>query len=107
MQQPQLAAFVPRIVSILTESAISSKVDDSGATIGKRYSRTDEIGIPFGLTIDHDTVTTDTVTLRERNSTAQVRVKIDEIASVIQKLVSGQLTWDEVRKRFPHVETKE
>jgi glycyl-tRNA synthetase len=36
---------------------ISSKVDATGQTIGKRYARTDEIGIPFAITIDFDTLT--------------------------------------------------
>jgi len=39
-------------VKRLKKFAISSKVDDSGSSIGKRYARTDEVGIPFGITID-------------------------------------------------------
>jgi len=44
-------------------------VDDGNASIGKRYARTDEIGIPFGITVDKDTLVNDSVTLREINST--------------------------------------
>lgn len=55
---------------------MSHKVDDTGATIGRRYARTDEIGIPFAITIDSDTLKDSTVTLRERDSTAQVRVPV-------------------------------
>jgi len=106
VQDSQLNAFIPRISSILTDNGISFKVDDTGVSIGRRYARTDEIGIPFGLTIDHDTITTDTVTLRERDSTNQVRVKIDEVASVIQKLVRGVFTWAQVWNQFPKVEAK-
>jgi len=44
---------------------ISSKIDDGKATIGKRYSRTDELGIPFGITVDNDTISKNLVTIRE------------------------------------------
>lgn len=55
---------------------ISHRVDDSSVSIGRRYARTDEVGIPFGITIDFDTIETSSVTLRERNSTRQVRLKV-------------------------------
>lgn len=48
---------------------ISCKTDNSGVTIGKKYARTDEIGIPFAITIDKDTVTEKTVTFREVQTT--------------------------------------
>ena len=62
----------------LTDLDISHKVDDSSGSIGRRYARTDEIAIPYGVTIDFDTVNNEphTVTLRERNSTRQVRVEV-------------------------------
>ncbi len=52
--------------------------DQTGA-IGRRYRRQDEIGTPFGVTIDFTTLEDDTVTLRERDSMQQVRVKIAEL----------------------------
>lgn len=52
--------------------------DDSGS-IGRRYARADEIGIPFGITIDYDTMKDDTVTVREIESTKQHRVRIPEL----------------------------
>ena len=51
------------------KKGISSKVDDGNVSIGKRYARTDEIGIPFGITMDKDTILQESVTLREINST--------------------------------------
>jgi glycyl-tRNA synthetase len=53
------------IESLLTKNGVSSKIDDSGQTIGKRYARTDECGIPFAITVDFDTLNDDTVTLRD------------------------------------------
>ncbi|HWN72853.1 MAG TPA: glycine--tRNA ligase, partial [Solirubrobacterales bacterium] len=50
---------------------------DEGGSIGKRYRRQDEIGTPWGITVDHQTMDDDTVTLRDRDSLEQVRVPID------------------------------
>lgn len=61
-------------------------VYDEGGSIGKRYYRQDEIGTPFCITIDHQTLKDKTVTLRHRNSTKQSRVKISKLAEEISKL---------------------
>ncbi len=58
--------------------------DDSG-NIGKRYRRQDEVGTPFCLTIDFDTLQDDTVTLRDRDTMKQERIKINEIKNVLQQ----------------------
>jgi len=58
---------------------ITCKVDDTGQSIGKRYARTDEIGIPFGITIDFQTLDEKTVTLRELFTMKQLRVPIADI----------------------------
>ena len=53
---------------------------DEGGSIGKRYRRQDEIGTPWGVTVDGQTADDDTVTLRDRDSLEQVRVPIDGLA---------------------------
>ncbi len=63
-------------------------LDESGS-IGKRYARADEIGVPWCVTIDHDSLEKDDVTIRDRDSTKQIRVKIKELAGVIEKMVGG------------------
>lgn len=61
----------------LTSADVSHKVDDSSGSIGRRYARTDEIAIPYGITIDFDTLKEPhTVTLRERDSMSQVRLPV-------------------------------
>jgi glycyl-tRNA synthetase len=52
---------------------------DDGWAIGKRYRRQDEIGTPYCITVDHQTIEDGTVTLRDRDTMAQKRVKIEEI----------------------------
>jgi len=58
--------------------------DDSGS-IGKLYRRQDEIGTPFGITIDFQTLEDNTVTLRDRDTTSQIRIKIEELVPFLQE----------------------
>jgi glycyl-tRNA synthetase len=53
---------------------------DEGGSIGRRYRRQDEIGTPWGITVDHQSTQDRTVTLRERDSLEQTRIPIDEVA---------------------------
>ena len=52
---------------------------DSSASIGKRYRRQDEIGTPYCVTVDFDTLEDNTVTVRERDSMTQIRMNIDDL----------------------------
>jgi glycyl-tRNA synthetase len=58
---------------------------DLGGNIGKRYRRQDEIGTPYCITIDHQTLEDNTVTIRNRDTMKQDRIAIREIISYIQK----------------------
>lgn len=86
---------------------ISSRVDDSGATIGKRYSRNDELGTPFGITIDFQTVKDGSVTLRERDSTTQVRADEAKILEAVQAMVNGSKLWKDIESELPKFESQE
>lgn len=70
------------------KSCVDAFYDDTGS-IGKRYARADEIGIPFCITIDHDTLKSNTVTLRDRDTTKQRRVKIKELPNILWSLVNS------------------
>ena len=61
---------------------------DEAGSIGKRYRREDEIGTPYCVTIDFDTLEDECVTIRERDTMEQVRVKIDELESYIQDKIA-------------------
>jgi glycyl-tRNA synthetase len=65
---------------------MTAEYDASGA-IGKRYRRQDEIGTPFAVTIDHQSVEDHTVTLRQRDSLQQDRVAIDELAGELEERI--------------------
>ncbi|XP_064958526.1 glycine--tRNA ligase, mitochondrial 1-like isoform X2 [Musa acuminata AAA Group] len=85
------------IAKSLTAAGISHIIDITGTSIGKRYARTDEIGVPFAITVDSTT----SVTIRERDSKQQIRVSIDEVASVVKEVTDGQSTWGDVMWRYP------
>lgn len=70
----------------------------TGTSIGRRYARTDELGIPFAITVDSAT----SVTIRERDSKDQIRVNVDKAASVVKDLTAGVTTWAQVWSSFPH-----
>ncbi|KAK5199261.1 Glycine--tRNA ligase 1, mitochondrial [Exophiala xenobiotica] len=99
--------FLKKLTARLRQIGVSNKVDDSSASIGKRYARNDELGTPFGITIDFQTVKDGSLTLRERDSTKQVRAGEDEIIAVVKSLVDGADTWEQVAKRLPTFEGQE
>lgn len=69
-------------------SVFVCEFDDNG-NIGKRYRRQDEIGTPFCVTIDYETISTHTVTVRDRDSMKQERIDLDELSAYLyQKLIS-------------------
>ncbi|HYB89849.1 MAG TPA: glycine--tRNA ligase [Candidatus Binataceae bacterium] len=60
---------------------------DQAGSIGRRYRRQDEVGTPFGITIDHQTMEDDTVTLRDRDSTQQIRVAISRLVGELTERI--------------------
>jgi len=100
--------------TLLKKHRITTKVDSTAIAVGRRYARTDEIGIPFGITVDYEglkdaenkpfPVEQQSVTLRERDSTEQIRVLLSELPAVIQALTYETTTWDEVKQKYPIVQ---
>merc|ERR1719309_1425197 len=100
--------LVQKISQALTDNDVSHRVDDSSGSIGKRYARTDEVAIPFGITVDFDSLKEPhSVTLRERDTTTQVRIPVDEVAETLRKLSTGKLSWETVAAKFPKFEAQE
>ncbi|KAL3835419.1 hypothetical protein ACJIZ3_010155 [Penstemon smallii] len=97
VQNQQLEEVAKQIARSLTASGISYKIDITGTSIGKRYARTDELGVPFAITVD----STSSVTVRERDSKQQIRVNVDEVASVVKEVTDGVSTWGDVQWRYP------
>lgn len=70
----------------MRNTGIIAELDTSG-TIGRRYARSDEIGTPFAVTVDHQTLEDRTVTIRERDSQEQVRVLVKDLPEIITGLL--------------------
>ena len=70
---------------------VVAEYDDSGQ-IGRRYRRQDEIGTPYALTIDEQTLEDDTVTIRDRDSLAQERVPISGARALVQDRLAEDWT---------------
>jgi len=72
------------IYKLLLSNGIRTDYDEAGS-IGRRYARADEAGVPFGVTVDYDTLKDDTVTLRDRDSWKQIRVPISQLTATIKQ----------------------
>lgn len=84
----------------LRASGISHRVDDSSGSIGRRYARNDELGTAFGITVDFQSISDGTVTLRERDSMQQIREKVEIIMEVIARLCSRLISWEYVTQKY-------
>jgi glycyl-tRNA synthetase len=72
---------------------------DEGGSIGKRYRRQDEIGTPWGVTVDHQSVEDRTVTLRDRDSLVQERIAIDNLPGELQRRLTAPWRSPKLNKR--------
>ena len=62
---------------------------DTGGSIGKRYRRQDEVGTPWGVTVDHQTMEDDTVTVRDRDTLEQERIAVSELGAEIERRLAA------------------
>ena len=76
-KEPKLCTLAQQIGTSLKEEGLTVSVDQKGS-IGKRYAKHDEIGTPFALTVDHQSLEDSTITLRDRDSAKQKRISIPE-----------------------------
>ncbi len=93
MKKDGLAEKAREIYVALRKQGVSAEYDESG-TIGKRYRRQDEVGTPWCVTVDYDTLESGTVTLRHRDSMEQVgeggRIRIEDIEKYLRKEQFGK-----------------
>ncbi|MHA1735672.1 MAG: His/Gly/Thr/Pro-type tRNA ligase C-terminal domain-containing protein, partial [Candidatus Thorarchaeota archaeon] len=96
MGKPELVGPAREIYEAILDSGLVTYYDQGGS-IGRRYRRQDEVGTPFCITIDYDTLEDDTVTVRDRDSMEQVRVARSQIVAILHDLVRGRKTFAELR----------
>ncbi|KAJ2532473.1 Glycine--tRNA ligase 1, mitochondrial [Coemansia sp. RSA 1935] len=103
---PSFKPFLQNTARSLRNVGVPARIDDAASvSIGRRYSRNDELGTPFAITFDFMTLKDNTVTLRERDSTKQVRGSLEDIVELVKNLVSGSVTWDDALAKFELVDT--
>lgn len=99
MNKDELSHIAREIYNDLIDEDIVAYYDKSGS-VGKRYARQDEIGTPYCLTIDYETIeegeNKDTITIRDRDTTEQKRVYKTEVVEIIKKLLKEKLTFEEL-----------
>jgi glycyl-tRNA synthetase len=100
--KPYLSPVHVGILSLVKKDGLKEKTDeiflnikkkcdaflDHSGAIGRRYRRLDEIGSPFAITVDHQTLEDNTVTIRKRDSMEQSRINISEIDSILLKFIA-------------------
>jgi len=71
---------------------------DKGGSVGRRYARADEVGVPFCVTYDFDSKKSKDVTIRNRDDTKQIRVKIKDLKETISKLINEEIKFEKAGK---------
>jgi glycyl-tRNA synthetase len=101
-----LETLADDVVADLRAAGLSVVHDDSG-NIGRRYRRQDEVGTPLSVTVDHESVEgrPTTVTVRDRDTTAQVRLPVEELAGRLAAILDGRATFDDLLADYDRVET--
>jgi glycyl-tRNA synthetase len=87
---PELQEIANNVENSLRKLGIGRIEMENSGNIGKSYRRHDEIGTPVCITIDHQTIEDGTVTLRHRDTMAQVRVPVDDVPARVRQIVMGE-----------------
>ncbi|MDH5481898.1 MAG: glycine--tRNA ligase [Candidatus Bathyarchaeota archaeon] len=73
---------------------------DEAGSIGRRYARADEVGVPLGITVDYETLSEKTVTIRDRDSWKQVRTRIGDLPALLRNYFRGKTSFEDLGKPF-------
>ncbi len=95
MNKPELISISQKLFREMLQNVVC--VHEHSGTVGKRYARNDEKGVPFCITVDYDSIEKGDVTIRDRDTTKQVRVKIKDVVSVIKKLVNNEIKFSDLK----------
>jgi len=96
VKRPEFEKIAEEVLKDLGEEW--NVVYDKSGSIGRRYARNDEIGTPFCITVDEKSLKKKDVTIRDRDTTKQIRVKITGLKEVLRKLISEKLKFEDAGK---------
>jgi len=94
MDRNELMTPAEDIAKTLKARGVYVEYDSSGS-IGRRYRRNDEVGTPYSITVDYDTLEENTVTIRDRDSMNQIRVKVEDIPDKIMALLKEEIEFEQ------------
>jgi glycyl-tRNA synthetase len=97
MSKDELPEKALELQKMLLDEGFVAEYDDAGS-IGRRYARADEAGIPLGITVDYDTLKEGTVTIRDRDSWKQVRTRISELPELLRRYFRWKTNFEELGK---------
>ncbi|MEM3646981.1 MAG: His/Gly/Thr/Pro-type tRNA ligase C-terminal domain-containing protein, partial [Thermofilum sp.] len=80
---------------------------DEDGSIGRRYAKADEIGVPYCVTVDGQTLAENTVTVRFRDTREQVRVPVEKLVEVLQSLIRNDVVALDRKAQIPLLEKAE
>ncbi len=89
LKKPNLIKFARKIKSDLEKEFVVTY--DEAGSIGKRYLRSTELGVPYCITIDFDSLKKKDITIRDRNTAKQIRVKAKDLKEVLRKLLEEEI----------------
>jgi len=96
VKQPEYEKISKEIIKDLKKEF--NIVYDKSGSVGKRYSRNDEIGTPYCITIDEESLKKNDCTIRDRDTTKQIRVKISDLKDTLRKLINEEIKFLEAGK---------
>ncbi|EMD44704.1 glycyl-tRNA synthetase, putative [Entamoeba histolytica KU27] len=100
---------IAEIEKICKNGFLSFKSNTTAVAIGKKYAQADEAGIPFDVTVDYTSLSDNTVTLRDRDTTKQIRIPIDKLVETVHALTQlhPTTTFEKLMTIYPVEEVKE
>jgi glycyl-tRNA synthetase len=87
-----LAEKAREVHQLLVNEGLVAELDETGS-IGRRYARADEAGVPLGVTVDYQTLKDCTVTIRDRDSWQQVRTSINSLPELLHKYFQEKINF--------------
>ncbi len=98
-EQKKIRDIANKLYRALKKAGFSVYYDEDGS-IGKRYVRADEMGIPYAITIDYQTLEDFSVTIRDRDNRKQIRVSINDLYNELLKLLNKKVDWNKLLKEI-------
>jgi len=95
MAKNGLAEKAQRLYQALLDEEFDVEYDEAGS-IGRRYARADEAGVPVAITVDYDTLTNDSITLRDRDTWNQVRTASIELPRLLRGYIKGKMEFNQL-----------